>query len=216
MEEVNKQGHFRKSLEEIQALLNKGALSIEALFSTLGLYGHSLLLIFLCLPYLQPFPLPGLSTPLGFINILVAWQLFRGQPPWIPQKFKKLEISSVAGNKMLEIAHGLHGFLQKLLKERWSWFIFSPTARLINFCIVLISSLLLMLPLPIPLSNTIPAVPILLMAFGLLEEDGLAVLLSWILSLSGLGLFYSLGGWIIHFVSGQIAFVLQWLQSLVL
>jgi hypothetical protein len=48
--------------------------------------------------------------------------------------------------------------------------------RLIGLGIV-IAGLGLMLPLPIPFSNSIPALAVVLLAVGMLEKDGLCVLL---------------------------------------
>lgn len=71
--------------------------------------------------------------------------------------------------------------------------------RLIGFGIV-IAGVGLMLPLPIPFSNSIPAWAVVLLAVGMMEKDGLCVLLghlavvgSWVFigvtSISAIGAF---------------------------
>jgi hypothetical protein len=55
------------------------------------------------------------------------------------------------------------------------------------------AALVLLLPLPIPFSNAFPAWLILLVAGGLLERDGGAVLAGYSVGAGGLAFFYFLG-----------------------
>jgi hypothetical protein len=43
--------------------------------------------------------------------------------------------------------------------------------------------LILALPLPIPLTNVLAAIPILILGFGLLEEDGIAIVIAYFFAL---------------------------------
>jgi hypothetical protein len=52
---------------------------------------------------------------------------------------------------------------------------------------------LLLLPLPVPFSNTIPAWAIMLMAGGLLERDGLFILAGYITALGAIVFFGAIG-----------------------
>jgi hypothetical protein len=70
--------------------------------------------------------------------------------------------------------------------------------RLIGLGIV-IASLGLMLPLPIPFSNNIPAWAVVLLAIGMMEKDGLLVLLGHLTAIAtwifiGLASVFAIGG----------------------
>ncbi len=84
-----------------------------ARFSTPGEEGHAVLILFLCLPFLQPIPIPGLSTPLGFLVAVVALFLYLRRPPWLPKKFEDLKISSDVVIKISELAEKIWSYALK-------------------------------------------------------------------------------------------------------
>jgi hypothetical protein len=75
--------------------------------------------------------------------------------------------------------------------------------------VMLISAAILLLPLPIPFSNVLPAWAIFLVACGLLERDGLFVVLGYAGFLVGAAYFILLGG-IAH---EAVARMWEWLQA---
>ena len=50
---------------------------------------------------------------------------------------------------------------------------------MINGLVIFFCGFVLSLPLPIPFTNTIPAIAILLLSMGMMEEDGLFILLGY-------------------------------------
>jgi hypothetical protein len=69
----------------------------------------------------------------------------------------------------------LRGF-EYLLRPRVLWLTGSPTLLQIHAMPIVLCAVLLLLPLPIPFSNIIPAFSVLLISAGLLERDGLFIL----------------------------------------
>lgn len=122
----------------------------------------------------------------------VAWQLYCQKPPVLPRKFEELRLSPEQVQKMVEVAYKVQKFLSRFLKKRKAEFFHSSLVRKVNLLTFIGCAGLLGLPLPIPLSNTIPAIPILLMAFAYLEEDGYAMILSWFFALMALSFFVGL------------------------
>jgi len=53
----------------------------------------------------------------------------------------------------------------------------------VNGILLVLSALLLMIPLPLPFSNTLPAYGILLLATGSLERDGYVVIAGYLMVL---------------------------------
>jgi hypothetical protein len=60
--------------------------------------------------------------------------------------------------------------------KRW------PSFTVLNGLAIVSSAFLLTLPLPIPFSNTIPAWAILLLALGMMEEDGAVIVAGYFMA----------------------------------
>jgi hypothetical protein len=65
--------------------------------------------------------------------------------------------------------------------------------RFINWILVVVAGVLLALPLPIPFSNTVPAIVILLITFAQLEDDGFLALGGYAVSVVMSIFFFSIG-----------------------
>jgi len=183
--EVNKpirRGPLLDHLDEIEAQCSQGEITLKSIFKIFGNDSHYLLIFFFILPFLQPIPLFGLSTPIGIVIAVVAYFAYRKKPPILPKRWenKKLPASTV-----LKIAEGSERVFEKLsfiLQPRWKY-LFKPPFRTANSLIIIASAILLALPLPIPFSNAVPAWVILFQTLGHLEEDGLLIIISYVQTL---------------------------------
>lgn len=156
----------------------KGRTSLGDIVESMRHSGFGLVMVFLCLPFLQPIPMAGLSTALGFVIIVLSVQMILQRPSlWIPRKLAEKEISEKTGRALVDAAAKFFKFVETFVKPRLNFI--ARRERLIGIAI-LISAALLALPIPIPLSNMICAVPIVLMALALLEGDGLLALLGFL------------------------------------
>jgi hypothetical protein len=188
--------HFLTSLESLEERAKQGPMTFGEIFDFLGGKGDEVLLIFLCLPFLQPVPIPFLSTLLGLLVCGAAIFSFFNQPPWMPKKFRnkavdpKLLLNTVKAAE--KIWSRVEKILKKILKPRWPAFSDMLFFKIFNVLLLCTQGLLLSLPLPIPFSNTVPAIAIILNAIGQLEEDGLVVLLSYLVFLGSLSFFSGL------------------------
>lgn len=140
--------------------------------------GFGLIVIFVCLPFLQPIPLGGLSSVIGPFVALQGVQLFRGKKElhlvsWIAHR--RLEAKTV--HVLLGAARAFFAFADKVTRPRWGTLARSERAAGAG---IALSGALLSLPFPIPLSNIICAGPAVLLSLALLEEDGLLALLGWL------------------------------------
>tara|TARA_B110001454_G_C12723226_1_gene435956 strand:+ start:19000 stop:19629 length:630 start_codon:yes stop_codon:yes gene_type:complete len=189
--------HFIEALEKVSASADASDVTINDIFLMLGEKGHLILILFFSVPFLQPVPLVGLSTPLGALIIIVAFYFMREKPPWLPKRFSHLVVPKPILTKTIELIQKIWGFFEKVIEPRWPRLHDSHTFRVINFFLVAISAILLALPLPIPFSNTIPTVPIVLNTIGQLEEDGVIICLSFFSFLFAIVFFASLGAGVI-------------------
>lgn len=185
--------YFIDTMEVIRAETEQGThVSVGRFFELLGGEGHAVLLIFLCLPYMQPIPIPGLSTPFGILIAIVSHFLYLKKPAVLPKRFAHLQMSSSLILKIIEVAEKIWSKIHRHIFERWPVFSDLKILRQISLVIVVINAILLALPLPIPLSNTFPAAVILLNSLGQMERDGLFIVLSYIACILSFAFFAAL------------------------
>ncbi len=144
----------------------------EILAATQG-RGFNLLLLVIGLPFLTPIPLPGLSTPLGFVVLLIGARLALGHGPWLPEKILHRELPARFIARLLGAASRIVRGLEVLLRPRLCFLHEQWIYGRIAGTLILISGFLLLLPLPIPLSNSLPALTVVLLAAGAMERDGI-------------------------------------------
>lgn len=133
---------------------------------------YDVLLIFLSLPFLTPVPLPFLSTALGSIMVLIGARLALGQRPWLPQRLLQRKIEGRNLVRLLNAGSRILRWLEILLRPRLAFVHTTWIFQRLTGVLIVISGALLLLPLPIPFSNILPAATVLLLAAGALERDG--------------------------------------------
>ncbi|MEW6681910.1 MAG: exopolysaccharide biosynthesis protein [Nitrospirota bacterium] len=171
--------------DDLRAILDRAAgnaLSLRQIVEVLHGRGFDVLVIILVLPFCQPIPLPGLSTPFGLALMFFGLRIALRQRPWLPDCLLRREISYETLAKIVTTATAVAKRLEKVIHPRFrfmkQWWSFNA----VNGLAIASSSFLLMLPLPIPFSNTIPAWSILLLALGMMEEDGAVIVLGYLMA----------------------------------
>jgi hypothetical protein len=140
--------------------------------------GEALLILCLVsiLPFMQPIPIPGLSSVLGLIVLLQGLGLMFWSKPLLTNKMKNLNITHEKFEIIFKAAKKFSGFTAKISLFKSPVTNTRPCHILCGFAIVL-SAAFLSLPLPIPFSNLVPALSIFLICIGLLEEDVVLILI---------------------------------------
>jgi hypothetical protein len=187
----------RKLSEELAALQGWFAerpVTLREVISVLHGRAYDLLLILLALPFCTPVPLPGLSTPLGLVIAVISLRLALGQSPWLPERLQDRRLPPGFFRKLIAAAAGVIRLLEKLLRPRLAPLVDHGWLRQLHAVMMFIAAVVLMLPLPIPLTNTFPGWVILLIAGGLIERDGAAVAAGYAVFAAGVLYFAFLGG----------------------
>jgi hypothetical protein len=166
-----------RHLRALEAAVD-GPMTLGELVGRMHHSGFCLLVIFICLPFLQPLPMGGLSTVLGPLVALLGVQLSRGRkelklPAWIAGR--RLELKTI--HLLLGAARWFFALAEKAARPRLRSLARGERAAGAG---IALSGALLALPFPIPLSNVICAGPATLLALGVLEEDGLLAALGWL------------------------------------
>ena len=175
---------FLDSLEEVETLvLSKKETSLRSIMKILAGKGHATILIILSIPFCLPIQIPGFSTPFGIAIAFIGLRIAFGKRPWLPKWLLEKKFSQTNLLQLLKKTKKAVSKVQKAIKPRLSFLATTPSLHRLNGILVCLLALLLALPLPLPLTNLFSAFPILFMGFGLLEEDGVCILISYALSL---------------------------------
>ena len=176
-----------KELTDLRLRVAERPVTIRELLYALKGRAYMLLVILLTLPFLLPLPLPGLSTPFGLAIILICLRLALGQRPWLPMSIQRRELPAGFIPRLLILAAKIIGWLERFLRPRWLVLTESGLIRQLHAVAMLTAAAILLLPLPIPFSNGLPAWAILCLAGGLLERDGVFIVFGYLmLALSGI------------------------------
>lgn len=203
--------HPRKLSEEFAMILREFEVETVTLREVIGLLhgrGFVLLLMLLALPFTTPVPLPGLSTPFGLIIAVIGTRLVFGEKPWLPARLLDTRLPPKVFTKVFELTRRIVVAFERLLRPRLLWVTGTPRRDQLHAVPIVVCALMLLLPLPIPFSNTIPAWAILFTAAGLLERDGVFILTGYVATLIGVAFF----GAIALFGVEAVDFIWAWLK----
>ena len=169
-------------LRSLVRSLPRTGITLSELVGRVGDDGLLILTALLTLVFLIPVSIPGVSTVFGGAILLIGLaRLFRREL-WIPAN---IEHRVIATRKLRPLLRKALPWLQKIERvsrpDRIRWLVAEgPVAHLNNISLIL-GAVLLMMPFGlIPFSNTFPAVALLFFAIGLLQRDGVCVLLGYI------------------------------------
>lgn len=201
----------RKLSEEFAIILREFEVETVTLREVLGLLhgrGYVLLIMLLALPFCSPVPLPGLSTPFGLIIVIVGVRLALGAKPWLPARLLDTRLPPKLFARVFAVTRKIILGFERLLRPRMLWVTGSPRWLQLHAVPVVMCGLMLLLPLPVPFSNALPAWGIMLIAGGLLERDGAFIIAGYVSSLLALAFF----GAIWFFGVGAVDFIWKWMH----
>ncbi|MEB3212280.1 MAG: exopolysaccharide biosynthesis protein [Leptolyngbyaceae bacterium] len=129
------------------------------------------LLVLLSLPSALPIPAPGYSIPFGIVLFLLALQLILGRvEPWFPQWFRNRSIALSQAQAIIKAATPWLKRLESFSRPRMTYLCTSRAGRVILGCAIALMGISMMIPLP--LTNTLPAIGVFVIGFSLIEDDG--------------------------------------------
>jgi hypothetical protein len=160
--------------------------TIGALVDSLGERAFGALMFVFAVPNIIPTP-PGTSAILGLPLVILTWQVLIGrQSLWLPGVVRQRRISRELISTFVKKVTPVMARIERILRPRLGFIVSSDAAeRLIG---LVTFPLAVVLFLPIPFGNILPAAAISLIALGLAERDGLAVAVGYALSLASVAL----------------------------
>lgn len=149
-------------------------ITLGALVDALEERGFGVLLFIFAFPNLVALSVPLISSILGFPIVLLTAQLAYGRhKPWFPnwltaQSFPRQSFAAVTLKALPYLER-----TERLLKPRLSLFVSWTAERLLAVFLLVLA---IVLALPIPFGNWLPALSICIVGLAIVEKDGLAAL----------------------------------------
>lgn len=161
---------------------SRGRISVADIFAAMGDRAFGALMLIFALPNIIPTP-PGTSAILGAPLVFLAAQMTVGMTPWLPQLIaRRSMLRTDFAALVLRLGPWL-ALAERLLTPRLVALTRGPAERLIG-AVSLILAVILFLPLP--LGNILPALTISLFSLAMLERDGLWVIAGLVMAVVSL------------------------------
>ncbi len=162
-----------------------------------------LFLMFLALPCCIPF-LYGVPQVVALPMMFVSGQILLGRRmPWLPEKLGNRTISDESLARLAGHAGPWLRRIEALSRPRLSALTRPPIDRLIGIALVLFSASILV---PLPGTNTVPGFAVVIVAMGILQRDGILVILGSILGTAWIGTLIFAGASLASLIKGWIGF----------
>ena len=151
---------------------SRDRISVGDLLDVMNLRAFGALILIFGFPNMLPAP-PGLAGVLGLPLIFLSFQMMLGRLPYLPGFITRQSTSREAYRAIVERAAPWLARAERLLKQRLSLLTSPAFERFLGLVCLVLS---LVLVLPIPFGNMLPAFALCVIALGLLERDGIWVL----------------------------------------
>lgn len=177
----------RLSVELERFFFQEAQSSKVTLFDILQLAGErtfGFLFVLLALPSALPVPAPGYSIPFGVVLLVLAVQLVVGRrQPWFPKGWQQRGFALGQVQRVVKAGLPWLRRIELLSRPRLTYICCSVAGRVVIGGAIALMAISMMIP--IPGTNTLPAIGILVTGFGLLDDDGAISLAGVVLCVMG-------------------------------
>lgn len=171
-----------KIISGVSEQIPEDGVNFREFLDLIGEQGGLISCLILVAPFLLPVSIPGSSLPFGLAIILINIAILTKTHPLIPKMVMEYKISQ---STMVTLLNGMNRILkglEKFVKPRLN-IITQPYMDRINNVFMIFCAFLLMLPLPVPLTDFLPAYSILFLTLGSVENDGYMVIAGYLMAL---------------------------------
>jgi hypothetical protein len=177
-----------EELESLLVIAPGRPMALRTIVEHLHFRGLPALIVLLCVPFLFPVTIPGLSIPFGVAIALCGLRLGLGHNFWMPDFLLRREISYDLLQRLVGTAAKFYRKVEKLVRPRMHFLQRWPGMINLMGFMIMTGGFLLSLPIPppFPLTNTIPGLAIIFMALGIMERDGVCTLIGYAFAVVGL------------------------------
>lgn len=170
-------------IEDVVNKTSADRLPISDLIDAMESIGFGLVIMFFSCGIVFPLPPPFPSIIAAPLIIFSLQMLMGYEAPKLPKRFAKLTVKRSTLAMLLQKISPFIRKAERVLRPRLSFAVSGFAERVIGFFLFLFASFVL---LPVPLSNFIPGLGILITSFGLMGKDGLFVIFGIIVGIIGM------------------------------
>lgn len=195
-------------LRDFARALTTERVSFSEIDNALGERGFGVMIAIFSLPSAipgGPAAVPGFTTVMGVPIVIFSIQLMLGRTNLgMPGFVERKTFDREGFRKLAERIASVLAWFEKFLKPRFHVLTGGFAERLLGaFCVLLA----VILALPIPLANNLPALGLALIGLGLIEQDGVAILLGLLAGIAGV----VVAGLVIFGASELLTYLFSWL-----
>jgi hypothetical protein len=179
----NPEVRMSAALASAEAAVTDPAITLRELLAMLGEQGLLVFCGVLAAPFLLPLTVPGMSTVLGLPMLLIGFAVMVSRVPWLPERLLNRSLPAPTVRGVLAKVRGWAERFEHLVRPRLLGLTGGRVVNFVNGGLVIIAVLLLMAPIPlVPFINSLPALAIILLCFGMAERDGVVILLGYLMT----------------------------------
>ena len=157
-------------------------ITIGEFLDPLGERAFGFLLLILAIPNLIPVPI-GVGGVMGVLVIYVGGQMLLGfEHPWLLRSMREHGMSRRRVEKFVARLTPLLRWHEHICRPRLEALTRQPAERISGLLLVATG---ILLALPIPFTNYVFGVLLVLYAVALIERDGVALIVAWLASVAG-------------------------------
>jgi hypothetical protein len=178
---MSERGALLPALDRLFAGPREQLLTIRAFLDGLEDRSYAFVIAALDLPNCVPTGIPLVSTVTGVPMLFLVVQSFLGRPaPSLPERVAR---RGLPRGKLQDFLQGrarrVIEQIENAIHPRRDWWLSGTPRKLL---LIAWASLILLLALPIPFDNLLPAWAIMFFCFALLERDGVMAIFGWLVT----------------------------------
>lgn len=167
-------------------------ISVHDMVETMRARAFGALLLIFAFPNILPTP-PGTAGILGLPLLFLSAQMMLGLDPWLPGFIARRSMARSTFQTLVERITPWLSRAERLLRARMELLAHPRAQRLLGALCLIVSVALV---LPVPFANLVPSVALCIIGLGVLERDGLWIVLGVLAAFGSLayvaGLAYAL------------------------
>lgn len=152
-----------------------------------------------CIPFLYGVP-QVVALPLMFVSAQI---LIGRNTPWLPARLAARTVSAEALTNLAARAGPWLRRIELFSRPRLGLLTRAPADRFVGLCLVLFSASILV---PLPATNTVPGFAVVLVSMGLLQRDGILVILGALLGTAWIASLIFAGATLLSLIRSWIGF----------
>lgn len=180
----NPEVRISAALASAEAAVTDSSVTLRDLLTLLGEQGLLVFCGVLAAPFLLPVTVPGMSTVLGLPMLLIGFAVMVSRVPWLPERLLNRSLPGATVRGVLARVRGWAERFEHLVRPRVLGLTGGRFVNFLNGALVIAAVVLLMAPIPlVPFVNSLPALAIILLCFGMAERDGAVILIGYFTTL---------------------------------